>query len=420
MRKRALLLGAVLALLAMADMAGAQTATGQITGTVKDATGAVVPGASVTVHSDLTGLTRTGATNPSGDYSFPLLPTGVYSVSAELTGFSVAKQSGIRLNVDQVARIDLTLAVGAGTETVEVKAATVALDTETATVGQVITEKQITDLPLNGRNFLSLLFLGAGAVETDRRAGHDAPGRRERDQPHGRPADLEQLHDRRDVERRHRSRHPGRRSCRWTPWRSSRSRPRPTRRSTASAPTRSTWSASPARTSSTARSSTSAGTRRSTRRTSSTPTTGRSPSWTRSSSAGRSAVRSSRTRPSCSSTTRARGSNGDPATFYIVPTADQLAGRFTTTIIDPLTKQPFPNNTIPAERFSRLAQLTIRNGWYPAPNTNAPQGNYPAGPDASPDAEPVHRAARPGPGPVRKSVCTLHEDDVREHLQRDR
>ncbi len=166
MRKRALLLGAVLALLAMADTARAQTATGQITGTVKDTTGAVVPGASVTVHSDLTGLTRTGATNPSGDYSFPLLPTGVYSVSAELTGFSVAKQSGIRLNVDQVARIDLTLAVGAGTETVEVRAATVALDTETATVGQVITEKQITDLPLNGRNFLSLLFLGAGAVET--------------------------------------------------------------------------------------------------------------------------------------------------------------------------------------------------------------------------------------------------------------
>src|SRR6185503_13425040 len=157
MRKRALLLGAVLALLSMADTARAQTATGQITGTVKDSTGAVVPGASVTVHSDLTGLTRTGATNPSGDYSFPLLPTGVYSVSAELTGFSVAKQSGIRLNVDQVARIDLTLAVGAGTET--------------ATVGQVITEKQITDLPLNGRNFLSLLFLGAGAVQTDGEQG---------------------------------------------------------------------------------------------------------------------------------------------------------------------------------------------------------------------------------------------------------
>ncbi len=102
----------------------------------------------------------------------------MYSVSAELAGFSVAKQSGIRLNVDQVARIDLALAVGAATETVEVKAATAALDTETATVGQVITEKQITDLPLNGRNFLSLLFLGAGAVETDGEQGDDASGRR--------------------------------------------------------------------------------------------------------------------------------------------------------------------------------------------------------------------------------------------------
>jgi hypothetical protein len=165
MWKRALL-GAMLTLLTLSSTARAQTATGQITGTVKDTSGAVVPGATVTVHSDLTGLTRTATTNQSGDYSFPLLPTGVYAVSAELAGFSVAKQSSIRLNVDQTARIDLTLAVGATTETVEVQANTVALDTESATIGHVITEKQITDLPLNGRNFLSLLFLGAGAVET--------------------------------------------------------------------------------------------------------------------------------------------------------------------------------------------------------------------------------------------------------------
>ncbi len=109
--RRLALLGAVLALLAMAGTAGAQTATGQITGTVKDTTGAVVPGVTVTVHSDLTGLTRTATTNPNGAYSFPLLPVGTYSVSAELTGFSVAKQTAIRLQVDQVVRIDLTLAV---------------------------------------------------------------------------------------------------------------------------------------------------------------------------------------------------------------------------------------------------------------------------------------------------------------------
>ncbi len=76
MWKRALL-GALLTLLTLSGTARAQTATGQITGTVKDTSGAVVPGAAITVHSDLTGLTRTATTNASGDYSFPLLPTGV-------------------------------------------------------------------------------------------------------------------------------------------------------------------------------------------------------------------------------------------------------------------------------------------------------------------------------------------------------
>src|SRR6185295_3646529 len=77
------------------------------------------------------------------------------------------KKSGVRLNVDQVVRVDLDLQTGELTEAIEVQANTVALDSETASVGQVITEKQITDLPLNGRNFISLLFLGAGAVEAE-------------------------------------------------------------------------------------------------------------------------------------------------------------------------------------------------------------------------------------------------------------
>ena len=62
--------------------------------------------------------------------------------------------------------------------------------------------------------------------------------------------------------------------------------------------------------------------------------------------------------------------------FYTVPSPENLAGRFSTTIIDPLTGQPFPNNTIPQSRFSRVAQLALRNGWYPAPNSTAAQGNY--------------------------------------------
>ena len=106
------------------------------------------------------------------------------------------------------------------------------------------------------------------------------------------------------------------------------------------------------------------------------PPTGRSPRSTRSSSAGRSAARSSRTRPSCSSTTRARGSTAGSARSTSCRPRTSWPATSRTTIIDPVTGQPFPNNTIPQSRFSRLAQLTIKNGWYPAPNTNAPQGNY--------------------------------------------
>jgi Carboxypeptidase regulatory-like domain len=375
MRKRALLLGAVLALLAMADMAGAQTATGQITGTVKDSTGAVVPGATVTVHSDLTGLTRTGASNPSGDYSFPLLPTGVYSVSAELTGFSVAKQSGIRLNVDQVARIDLTLAVGAGTETVEVKAAAVALDTETATVGQVITEKQITDLPLNGRNFLSLLFLGAGAVQTDGEQGtmrqgvgnaislmgarptsnnFMIDGTANVDTSLGTPAAILSVDAMEEFKEQTK-----------------------------------TYSAEYGFSANQINLVSKSGTNE---------FHGSLFYFGRNEGLDAKNFFDPHDRPKPELDQKQFGGTiSGPiiknktfllvnyegtriergfSQFYIVPTPEQLAGHFTTTIIDPLTNQPFPNNTVPPERFSRLAQLTIQNGWYPAPNTNAPQGNF--------------------------------------------
>ena len=375
MRKRALLLGAVLALLAMADMARAQTATGQITGTVKDTTGSVTPGVTVTVHSDLTGMTRTAATNASGDYSFPLLPTGVYSVSAELTGFSVAKRVGIRLNVDQIARVDLTLAVGAASETVEVTAATVALDTESATVGHTITEKQITDLPLNGRNFLSLLFLGAGAVQTDGEQGTMRQGAGSAislmgarptsnnfmidgtsnvDTALGTPAVILSVDAMEEFKEQTK-----------------------------------TYSAEYGFSANQINLVSKSGTNQ---------FHGSLFYFGRNEALDAKNFFDPHDRPKPTLDQKqfggtisgpiiknktfllvnyegARIERGS-STFYIVPTADQLAGRFTTPIIDPVTKQPFPNNTIPADRISRLAQLTIRNGWYPAPNTSAPQGNY--------------------------------------------
>ena len=151
----------------MTSMSFAQTATGQITGTARDASGAVMSGVKVVVTNQQTGLTRETTSNDLGDYVVPLLPVGVYLVTAEQKGFKIAVRSDVPLNVDQVQRVNLQLDAGDVSERVEVTSSAVALDTASATVGQTITEKQVTELPLNGRNFLQLLFLGAGAVETD-------------------------------------------------------------------------------------------------------------------------------------------------------------------------------------------------------------------------------------------------------------
>src|SRR6478672_4641314 len=158
-------------LLVMTSTLDAQTASGQITGTVRDPSGALVPSAKVSLTNQQTGLTRDVKTSGTGAYTFPLLPVGVYSVTAELPGFRIAKSSDIQLNVDQIVRIDLDLAVGSTSETVNVEANAVMLDSETSSVGQVVAQKQVSELPLNGRNFLQLLFLGNGAVETSGEQG---------------------------------------------------------------------------------------------------------------------------------------------------------------------------------------------------------------------------------------------------------
>jgi hypothetical protein len=159
------------ALLAMTGGLKAQTATGQINGTLKDASGAVIPGAKVTLSSEQTGLTRETQSNATGDYTFPLLPVGVYSVTAETPGFQTARRTEITLQVNQTLRVDMEMSVGEVTETVEVVATSAAIDTETATVGTTVSQKQVTQLPLNGRSFLQLLFLGNGAVETSGEQG---------------------------------------------------------------------------------------------------------------------------------------------------------------------------------------------------------------------------------------------------------
>jgi hypothetical protein len=137
---------------------GAQT-LGTVTGEVKDASGAAVVGAAITVRNLATNGIRNAVTNEDGVYNIPALVPGTYDAKAERSGFKVATRTSFELQVQQVARVDFSLEVGQVSETVEVKGALPLLATEDATVGTVIEQKRITDLPLNGRNFFSLVAL---------------------------------------------------------------------------------------------------------------------------------------------------------------------------------------------------------------------------------------------------------------------
>jgi Carboxypeptidase regulatory-like domain len=143
-----------------------QNTTGSITGRLTDTTGAVIAGAKVSVKNLGTGEVRTLITGGSGDFTATLLLPGHYSVTAEHTGFKTAIRTDITLEVDQTVRADLALDIGSETQRVEVAGSALTLDTDSPAVAQTINEKQVSELPLNGRNFVSLLFLEPGAVQT--------------------------------------------------------------------------------------------------------------------------------------------------------------------------------------------------------------------------------------------------------------
>lgn len=140
--------------------------TGTILGTITDVTGAVLPGAPIDVTNTATGVTTKVISTGTGDYTVPNLIPGPYKVSAQMAGFSKSVVSGIVLVVAQAERVNLQLKAGETTETVEVSAGAVALDTDSSSVSQIVSEQQMSQLPINGRNFTSLLFVGAGAVQT--------------------------------------------------------------------------------------------------------------------------------------------------------------------------------------------------------------------------------------------------------------
>ncbi len=173
----------------------AQAVSGTILGTVKDSTGAVMPGASVTLVNTGTGFTRTVVTDAKGEYTAPQVPTGTYTVSAEMSGFKKVTMANVHLGVDQHPKIDLTLDLGQLTESVEIQAETPLLQATSSDLSNTVQEEQIKTLPLNGRNFVSLTrnipgilrgipganIDGAGSLAWRASASFSANGQRSRD-----------------------------------------------------------------------------------------------------------------------------------------------------------------------------------------------------------------------------------------------
>jgi len=139
-------------------------ATASFSGTVSDKAGAVIAGANVTVTSQDTGLTRESKTNDSGQYLVPLLPVGFYKIHVEGQGFAAAVQKDLRLQVDEQREVNFALQPASVSTSVEVNADVVAVETANPTLGQVITSEQVSQLPLNGRNFVQLATLTPGTT----------------------------------------------------------------------------------------------------------------------------------------------------------------------------------------------------------------------------------------------------------------
>lgn len=146
------------------QLADAQTVNGAIHGTVTDTTGAIIPGTAVTVTNLATGAVRRATTSKVGFYTITQLPPANYSVRVSKSGFAGAIQSNVQLLVNQDLEVDFTLHVGKVTQTVQVTSKPSALQTTTSTLGQVIGTQQVSQLPLNGRQFTQMILLAPGAA----------------------------------------------------------------------------------------------------------------------------------------------------------------------------------------------------------------------------------------------------------------
>lgn len=137
---------------------------GRITGSVTDPSGSAVPNATITASQPATGLSRTAQTSDDGNYTFNNLPIGIYTVTVSRDGFKETTVANVTVNVATVTRQNVALEIGAVTETVEIRSDDIQVQTETATVGEIVSGEQVRELPLNGRSFVQLTQLQPGVA----------------------------------------------------------------------------------------------------------------------------------------------------------------------------------------------------------------------------------------------------------------
>ena len=154
-------MGAFCALAALFVMPAFGQTFGEITGRVSDSSGAVVPGATITLTNINTNATRTTDSTSAGNYTLPSVPPGFYNLKTEHSGFRTTASGNIEVQVQQSVRLDITLQVGELSQTVEISAQADLLQSENASVGTVVENKAVTELPLNGREYLNLVALSA-------------------------------------------------------------------------------------------------------------------------------------------------------------------------------------------------------------------------------------------------------------------
>ncbi len=160
--------------LMLAGTVSAQTPAATLVGRVTDASRANVLDAAIRVRDVNTNEIRTARTGTEGEYTVSSLPPGIYEVTVEKAGFKLTRESNLELSVDQTARLDIVLQVGAVSESVEVTATVPLLNTETSSRGDIVAPREITEMPLNGRDFNDLAFMVAG-VQTAEEGGKGSP-----------------------------------------------------------------------------------------------------------------------------------------------------------------------------------------------------------------------------------------------------